>query len=375
MKRWMVALVVATSACADPSEPLYVRTPSGPVELSAGLFRLTTGPQLDYARAVLDDGTVLFVSSALPGAADSFGMAIADPAGGPARRINSVYQVGFPNQRIWTYVPGTTRPILFSLMHTRARYQWCGLEDSDGAPAPPRPPFGGWHLNVLPATDGQAVTDLARPSREIPVFQSNAVNVTGRPLGPKRMREIPPMSEADELGANPFGPSVSTDERYAYVSDGVVVWRYDLADSAGPADSITDGAYPVLARDDATLFLARTTVTDSTATFSRFVYLDWICDQTYVEYTWDDWQVVRRDLATGVEDTVGVGAEPALLGTDRLVVRRPGGLYVLSLSDGSADLLVADPTATSPAVAPDGSALAFTSRAFGNPDIFLLRLR
>lgn len=369
-----VLVLLGMLACADPGDVLYEPEISQPAELAPGLFRLTTGAQPDYARGFLADGTVLFVSSGIPGATAGYGMVQMGLADGVARPIRSVYQIGFPGQRIWAFVPGTQRPVLFALMETAPFYHWCGIDAGEGVPAPPRPPFAGWYLNVLPVTDGVALSSLYQPRRELPVFENAIISPTGRPQGPKRFAEIPPVAEAQRLGANPFGPEITADERYAYVSDGRVIWRYDLADTTASPDSVTEGAYPALDADNRALLLARTTVTDSVETTQNFVYLDWVCVQRYVTYTWGAWSAVRRDLASGVEDTIGEGAEPRWLDTGRIVVRRSDGLYSLTLADGSAQLIVADSTASSPYASPDGSLLTFTTHRFGNADVLLLRL-
>jgi hypothetical protein len=191
---------------------------------------------------------------------------------------------------------------------------------------------------------------------------------------PKLLRFVPALWDADSLGTRAAGPAISASGEYAYISDMETVTRLDLVNPQSPPVAMSAGAYPLLSASETELFVSRPVVSDSVARVDSIYYHFFLCVQVTTLYTVEEWQVWRLNLTTSDDAMVGIGAEPSRLGDSALVVRRADGLYVLRLQDGVSTLLVDDATATSPAVAPDGSFIAFTSRRFGNPDIFVLRL-
>lgn len=266
-------------------------------------------------------------------------------------------------------VLGANPRVLVGLTPPEQRVHWCG----DPAHPAPAPPWAGWRFRLLPATDGGAISNLTTSAREFPVFVGTGHDSTGALYTTKRIRIVPAIAEADSLGSNPWGPALSGDG-HAYLSDGEAVWRYDLADATGAPDSVTVGAYPVLAPDGGTLYFARPTITDSTETVTVVPWTLFVaCTQTMVRYLVDGWTLYSRDLASGAEQALGDGAEPSLAPGGRLLVRRPDGIYLTDLSGGE-QLLMADATASTPIESPDGRLLVFTSRRSGNADIFVLHL-
>jgi hypothetical protein len=363
--------VLAVVACADPSDVLYEPEVSAPIEVSPGLFRLTTNPGPDYVRGVMADGRVLYLTSGLQGGPSDPGIVSVDPAGGTVRSEAGAYGTVLPGLIINDYHATDTRRTLLTVIPPRGRDHYCG---DIGFPAP-TPAFVAWRLFVLPGTDGAAFSSLNRFERTLPLIQNAGFDASGRPNGPKRIRFVPALHDADSSGTRALGPAISASGQHAYLSDADSIWRLDLTDTTVSPVAITEGSYPVLTAGGEALFVARASLADSVSTPTVVVYGLIACSQTIVTYTVGEWTTVRVDLASGTEDTIGIGTDAALLGDTALVVRRPDGLHALRLSDGVSTLLMDDPTATSPAVAPDGSFIAFTSRRFGNPDVMLLRFQ
>ncbi|MEX1050287.1 MAG: hypothetical protein WEC54_01935, partial [Gemmatimonadales bacterium] len=348
---------------------LYEPEASVPVEVSPGLFRLTTNTGPDYVRGVLADGRVLYLTSGLEGGPAAPGIVSVTPDGGPVRSEAGAYGTVLPGLVINDYYATSTRRTLLTVIPPRGRDHYCG---DIGFPAP-TPQFVGWRLFVLPESDGPAFSSLNRFEREFPLFANSGFDPSGRPNQPKRIRLVPALHDADSSGTRSAGPAITASGQYAYLSDMEMIWRIDLSDTTAAPVAVTEGAYPLLSAGGDALFVARASLTDSLSTPTLVVYGFAGCFQTIVTFTVSEWTTIRIDIA-GVEDTIGVGSEAALLGDSALVVRRPDGLHALRLSDGVSTRIIEDPTARSPAVAPDGSFIAFTSRRFGNPDVFVLRL-
>lgn len=357
-------------ACADPGELLYEPADNFPSEVSPGLFRLTTNPGGDFVRAVTADGRVRFAATGLAGGPPEQGVVSADIDTGRIRLEGGAYRTLLPELALTNYL---SQPrLLVALLPPQDRNHTCTLRPQFIAPGPERV---GWRVFLLPDVDGAAFAGLPRFERDVPAFSPVGFGPNGSLLQPKRIRMLPGLDESERLGTNPWGPAVTPDARYAYVSDADSIWRYDLTQLDSIPVAIDSGAYPVLSADGAFLFFARPVITDSTSTVTTLVYSPLAsCTQTLVQFTAARWTLHRRDLTNGTTDSIGFGAEPALLGDTALVVRTLGGITTVRLSDGVATLLIPDPTATSPAVAPDGSFIAFTSRRFGNPDVLFLRL-
>ena len=368
MKRALLLCYVL--GCAVPDEPIVQGETSRPQEIAPGLFRLTDNGGGDHPRAFLPDGRVLYQSEELAGAAAGVTLLSLHPDSGEALEQAGAYRAALGTEQLTQLVPGTVRRTLLALTAPIPRSHWCG----DPAHPTPGPPWAGWHLYALPPLDGPALSSLLSPEREFPVFVGTGRDSVGAFYTTKRIRIVPAIAEADSLGTNPWGPAVAADEQYAYVSDAERVWRYDLADSTVAPVVVTFGAYPLLSPDGSTLYVARPNITDSALTVTSVQWsLFWSCTQTMVTYTTDGWTLVRRALASGAEDTVGLGVEPATFDDTALVVRRADGIYRVTLTGGEARL-VTDSTATSPIISPDGRLLVFASRRFGNPDVLVLRL-
>ena len=366
----LTAAVVAATACSEPSDILYEPEPQLPVEIAPGLTRLTVSPGPDYVRGVTADGRVIYLAAGLVGGPTAFGVVSMDPNGGSVRQEAGAYATVLPGLIAADYYESPTRRTLLAMNPPGDKDQYCG-DFSHPAPAPA---YVGMRLYTLPPADGAAFSALPQVLIEFPLFQGRGTDSTDRPVTPKLLRFVPALWDADSLGTRAAGPAISASGEYAYISDMETVTRLDLVNPQSPPVAMSAGAYPLLSASETELFVSRPVVSDSVARVDSIYYHFFLCVQVTTLYTVEEWQVWRLNLTTSDDAMVGIGAEPSRLGDSALVVRRADGLYVLRLQDGVSTLLVDDATATSPAVAPDGSFIAFTSRRFGNPDIFVLRL-
>jgi hypothetical protein len=100
-----------------------------------------------------------------------------------------------------------------------------------------------------------------------------------------------------------------------------------------------------------------------------------ICVQQTVRITATGWEVELHDLSSGAVTNLGSGLEPRFDPlAARLLVRRDA-LYWIPLGGGSSEIIPNTEGAHSPAIAPDGSIVAFSIGGATDADVYVVRIR
>jgi hypothetical protein len=184
------------------------------------------------------------------------------------------------------------------------------------------------------------------------------------------------MRDVDRTGANAFGPVLLPGTGTLVYSDGESLWRASAVDTASAPEFLGLGAYPALSPDARTLAYARPSGLDSTTrTFHIPVGLV-MCVEDFVEITAASWELVVRDLASGTEQVLANGIDPAFdPKSDRLVVRG-GSLRWLDLATGESSAAIPGTAgAFSPVLSSDGGTLAFSRlNSPTNSDAYFVRI-
>jgi hypothetical protein len=347
------------AGCAEPNDTVFVPPAVPPEEIAPGLFRVTWNPAPDVVRGFTPDGTrILYQSRDLPGRGAGWyvlSLAIAD---GATREEASVYRraLGDPLGQV-IIAPA------YRLLVT-----WRALpEGAVNCPTCPPPPTAvDVAIRRLPPTDGVALSGL--PARVIVLTNHASAGCS------HRIRLTPVEQLVETRRVNPYGPVELADASAGFYSDGDAVWRYDPADSAATPDSLGRGAFPALSPDGLLLAAALPTGTDSTSSLCYFGLCP--CVQETVVFTATGWETLLYDLSAGTVRPLAPGSEPAFDPlAPRVAVRRDDALYWVELATGTATKIPGTEGGYAPAVAPDGSLLAFSAETFGNPDVFFVRLR
>jgi hypothetical protein len=362
-------LLVGTIACESPSDVIYDVPSFTPVEDQAGRFRVTFGSGPDAVRGFMPDGRLLFRTYDLDPFGKDWILASVPFDGGSVREEVAAYRPALLHPVGSLTSDGTVR--VLGAWHT-AQPGLDGCPDSSvtsaGTPAPRTPYPVAITLYALPATDGVPVASL--PTRFIPM-----PTVTGRGTTQQRVRVSPAVRDADQNGANPFGPVLLPGSSEVIVSDGEQLWRVSLADTAAPPVPIGAGAYPALSADQRLLAFARPVGLDSLVT--RFsIPLGFVsCNEEHVEVTATSWELVVRDIESGEEQVLAEGRDPAFdPASARLVVRGPELRWV-DLGTGGVTPIPASTGAFAPALSSDGTILAFSLINVGSSaDVYFLRL-
>jgi hypothetical protein len=220
-------------------------------------------------------------------------------------------------------------------------------------------------LAELGSVDGTPVAGL--PTRELSTGAA-----VGSGTGNVRVRVSPALREMDANGGNPFGPALARDGAVVY-SDGDSLWLAGL-DSGEEPEFLGLGAYPATSQDLRLLAFARPVSVDSTAVQYVVPVGIGVCIQEHVEVTAAGWQIVVRDLDTGDETVLGAGLEPVFDPMAARVLARDGALIWYDLSTGDRSALPGSDGSFAPAIARDGSILAFSRSDNGNTDVFVVPL-
>jgi hypothetical protein len=348
------------AACAQPDDTLFTSPPLPPVEIGPGLFRVTWNPQPDVVRGFTPDGRMVYRARDLPGVDSGWALVTMNLADGSTREEARIYRLALRDTIAQIVIGASAR----SLVNWRTLAE-AGF-DCRVCPSPNVPIVVA--IRRLPPTDGAPLSAL--PTRVITM--PNHLVATGGCLD-TRFRFRPAEQEAAQNRVNPYGPVERADGSAGFYSDGETVWRYDPADPAAPPDSVGPGVFPALSPDGLVLAAAVPLGLDSTSGVCTSGLCP--CRLETVTISATGWSVVLHDLAGG-SATLADGLEPVFDPlAARLVVRRADGLYWVDLATGAATAIPRTERAYAPALAPDGSILAFTAERFGNPDVFYLRIR
>jgi hypothetical protein len=355
-----VALAVALLAgCAEPDDTVFARPSVAPVEIAPGLFRVTWNAAPDVVRGFSPDGArIVYQSRDLPGLGAGWYVLSVSLADGAVREEASVYRQALIDP-LGQVVLRTSHRVLVT---------WHAVPDGAiTCPTCPSPPSAiGIALLRLPLADGVPLSALPTRTITLPNHESA--------LCRNRIRLGPAEREVQARRANPYGPVEAPGDSVGFYSDGEAVWRYDPADPTTPPDSLAPGTDPALSPDGALLAVAVPVGLDSTSSLCSIGLCP--CVQETVTITAAGWETLLYDLAAGTVRSLGTGLEPAFdpLGS-RVAVRRADALYWVDLASGTATRIPGTDGGYAPAVAPDGSLLAFSAETFGNPDVFFVRLR
>jgi hypothetical protein len=333
---------------------------------------VTWNPAPDVVRGFTPDGArIVYQSRDLAGFGSGWYVLSVGVADGAVREEAGIYRRALPD---------TTAHILLAPAG-RLLVAWHTVGDGGvtcgGGNCPLPPPAIDVALRRLPPTDGLPLSALPTRDFRLPNHETTpqvCLNNSVDPVGHHRIRLRPADREVELRRVNPFGPVERTDGSAGFFSDGETLWRYDPADPAVSADSLGPGAFPALSPDGQRLAAAVPLGLDST--FGQCFSGLCPCEQETVTITATGWEVVLYDLAGGGAAVVSPGLEPAFDPLEaRLVVRRPDGLYWVDLGNGDATPVARTDGGYAPAVAPDGSILAFTAGRFESPDVFFVRIR
>jgi hypothetical protein len=358
------------AACAEPDDVLFIPPPVPPAEIAPGLFRVTWNPAPDVVRGFTPDGArIVYQGRDLPGTDPGWSLLTVGVTDGVVREEARIYRLALTDT-VAHVVLGASDRLLVT---------WRAVVDGqvNCTTCPPPPAAIDFAVRRLPLTDGAPVSAL--PTRNVPlpnylVAATTCADGSIDAAGMHRIRVRPADLEIQLRRVNPFGPVELADRSAGFYSDGEVLWRYDPADPAAPPDSVGPGAFPALSPDGLRLAAAVPLGLDSASGQCASGLCP--CRQETVTITTTGWAVLLYDLAGGSVAPLASGLEPTFDPlAPRLAVRRPDGLYWVDLASGDAAPIPNSDGGYAPAVAPDGSILAFTAGRFDNPDIFFVRIR
>jgi hypothetical protein len=354
----LLGLVLLTG-CGEPNDTVFVRPAAAPEEIGPGLFRVTWNPAPDVVRGFTPDGArILYQSRDLPGLGAGWYVLSVGVADGAVREEASVYRRALGDPLGQLVITSTHRLLV----------TWRAVADgvANCPTCPPPPTAVDVAIRRLPLQDGGPLSGL--PSRVFVLTNHTAAACSHR----VRLDPVEQLVEARRV--NPYGPAELADESVGFYSDGDAVWRYDPADPAAPPDSLGLGAFPALSPDGALLAATVPTGMDSTSAFCSVGLCP--CVQETVTFTSTGWETLLYDLAAGTVRSLGPGSEPAFDPlAPRVALRRADALYWIELATGTATKIPGTEGGFAPAVAPDGSRLAFSAQTYGNSDVFFVRLR
>ena len=362
----LTATLVLYTNCSTPDSTIFVPPPVGPVEIAPGLFRVTFNEGPDIVRTFSPDGSrLLYRSSGLAGFGTEWRILSIPIKGGTVTEEAALYR---------QVLLAPVGNIEFNDEY-RILVLWRPPVPPDvggcGNICPPRLPT--WELTMLrlEPSDGAPLSALPTRSAILPVLNSNPDTIVTHDVS-----IIPAQQEIVDFLADPFGPTMLPGGSIGIYSDGETLWRFDAADPSAPPDLVGPGAFPSLSPDGKRLAAAVPTGTPDTAITVCTVPGLISCVEWIRDIRTPGWLTIVYDLATGSSDTVTRGIEPIFdAGGQRLLVRRTTGLFWIHLVTGSEESVPLTEGAFAPALSPDGTLLAFSSKRSGNTDVYLVRLR
>jgi len=372
--RWLPGALfwaLGTFACGSPSDVLFDEPPFTPVEVEPGVFRVTFGSGPAVARGFLPDGRLLFRAYDLPPLDRDWLLVSVPPGPGRIREEAAVYRNALLDDL--GHLVATDERRLLVVWRAPVPGQH-GCPDSSmtavgfPGPAPRTPTPIDISILALSETDGTPLAAI--PTR----FVATGL-VEGAGTLQQRVRVHPVAREVDRTGGNAFGPVLLPGGSEMIYSDGERLWRVAPADTLAAPQLLGLGAYPALSPDGQILVYARPVGLDSVVrTFSVPIGIDF-CTEEHVEVSAAGWEVVSRDLGSGVEEVIANGLDPAFDPLGGRVVVRADQLQWVDLGTGTVSPIPGTTGAFGPSVSPDGEVLVF-SKLDGptNSDVYFIRI-
>lgn len=353
----LVGSIIA--GCETPPDAVFTAPVVEPIE-AGGRFRITFNSGPDVVRGFDPGGRLLYRSRGLVPFGGEWALLSVPPDGGTVREEVAVYRAAVTSPVANLRFDPTGRTLVL-WREPVADVHGCG------DPAPPPPPVVGLTLYHLPPQDGAPLSSVPVRALELP-------NVSGAATPAQRVRRTPAELEATRSGADPFGPAVLPDGSAAFVSDGDSLWRIVLGAPTAAPEFVAIGAFPAVSPDGRTLAFAEPLGLDSTTTTTVVTRPFVSCVQTTVTISAAGWQVVLHDLASGGQAVLAPGLEPHFDSSGARVLVRRDGLYWVSRADGREEALAGTSGAVAPALAPDGSLVAFSLGPAATADVYFVRL-
>jgi hypothetical protein len=354
---WAGILGAGLVACTVPDDTVFTPPTSQPIA-EGGRFRLTLNPGSDVVRGFRPDGRIVYRSFGMAPVETQWRILSLSPSGGPAREEAAPYRTALlhPFGQL-TFDQG-------GRVLTLWRPAFEGIQGC-GPPAPAPPTVIELAVLRLEATDGQPVSAIRTRALDLAV-------VEGTGTLNRRVWLTPAELEIRGRGGDPFGPATGSDG-VGFVSDGANLWRIDVDDPGAAAQLVGPGVFPSLSGDGTMLAAAVPARPDTTITVTSVPLGFFICVQETITISPGGWQVLIYDLPSGVSRVLGPGVEPRFdLSANRLLVRREA-LYWVDLASGAEQVIPGTEGAYSPALAPDGSIIAFSVTTADGRDVFFIR--
>ena len=354
-------LALLVPGCEFDEPVIFDPEPSVPQEVAQrpGIFRLTYHLEPDLFPTWIDSVTVSYRGVGLPPYDTGFVLLERSVLGGPATERETTYR---PQAAGLSLVPVSV-PASGSDSHL---VYWSAAKNGVLLCSIPCPPAAAQGVVILDPTTGDTITDLR--GWTVPFGR-----ITGSGSGQIRLRLVPEDLDARDRWMNPFGPAYDGASTPFYVSSGTAIVRASGSSTSPALDSVTTGSYPALSPDGSLLAFTRTTLVDSTTATCTVSFGLGSCTQTTVTITDGGREIWVRDLATGVERSLGAGWSPTFDATGgRVVVATAAGLDWIDVASGARSGIPNTGGAHSPVMSPDGKRLAFVAEWEGQPDVYFL---
>lgn len=365
-RRRSIALATAlvtvwVSACEVDDPVIYQAEPSTPGEVRPGIFRLTYHLEPDVFPTWIDSVTVSYRGMSLPPYDTGFVLLQRSVLGGPATEREATFRPQAPGLSL---VPVSV-PVSGGETHL---VYWSAAKNDVALCSIPCPPAAAQAVQVLDPATGDTITKLG--GWVVPFGR-----ITGSGSGQVRLRLVPEDLDARDRWMNPFGPAYGDASTPFYVSSGTAIFRASGSSTSPALDSVTPGSYPALSPDGSLLAFTRTTLADSTTATCTVSFGLGSCTQTTVTISEGARELWVRDLATGVERSLGAGSSPTFAATGgRVVVATAAGLDWVDVASGARTGIPNTAGAHSPVMSPDGKRLAFVAQWEGQPDVYVLAI-
>ena len=356
-RRLATVLVPLALACGVDDSVIFQPDPGAPVEVRAGIFRLTYHLEPDVFPVWIDSVTISYRGRSLPPYDTGFVLLQRSIHGGPATERDATFR---PQAAGLSLVPVAV-PLTAGVTHL---VYWVAAKNGVALCSIPCPSAAAEAIVVLSPDGSDSLAQLEGWSVLFGRITGPGTNTVG-------LRLVPEDLDARDRWMNPFGPAYGGESTPFFVSTGTAVHRASGSPASPTLDSVTAGSYPALSFDGSLLAFTRTTVTDSTTGTCTVVFGLDACVQTTVTVAEGAREIWVRDLATGAERSLGAGWAAAFdaAGT-RVVVVTAGGLDWVDVASGVRTAIPNTAGAHSPAVSPDGRWLAFVAEWEGQPDVY-----
>ncbi len=360
--RLVPAVLLLVASCDTPESEIFTPEPGGPVDVGNGVFRVTFSDGPDFARGFTAGGdTIIYRSRGLEGFGDDWVILAVPLEGGAVSEEAAVYRRALKDP-VGNLAYGQNSRILVT---------W--KPPTPGVTSCPGPcvqlPVFTLSFTRLELTDGPPLSKLVRRTVGVDAsFPDSSVDFV--------VEFVPALQELARSGGDPFGPALIPGTSDAVISDGVSLFRIDLADSTVPPIQLAPGAFPAVSPGGRVVAASvPASVGFGVDSVCTVVAGLGACRQRTVIPAFSTWNTVIIDLETLAGSTLlGEGVEPQFDPAGaRVLVRRNSGLVWIDLLDSRETPLPGTEGATGPVISPDGKWVAFTSSRFGSPDVFLVR--